>query len=217
MEQLKTLHNYGRGSRSMMVWDISCLNFFTFSSFCKTWHYQLLLFWQFDRQSSIRFSSQRARTLQSLQTMFEVRHNICNWYLNWREWIFQQLIYLKIFLQEEDLLRMVEESACLQRTYEKYIDYVIVNEDHDETFRKVVQQLETLNSELQWVPVNWVYWAMISNSRILLPDEPQVVHTFNIFLWALFLVCLFYGCHQNMIKLLFCLLLIVNSYFKEII
>ncbi|XP_034251713.1 MAGUK p55 subfamily member 6 isoform X2 [Thrips palmi] len=101
MEQLKTLHNYGRGSRSMM----------------------------FDRQSSIRFSSQRARTLQSLQTMFE----------------------------EEDLLRMVEESACLQRTYEKYIDYVIVNEDHDETFRKVVQQLETLSSEHQWVPVNWVY------------------------------------------------------------
>ncbi|XP_026283013.2 protein PALS2 [Frankliniella occidentalis] len=101
MEQLKTLHNYGRGSRNVM----------------------------FDRQSSIRFSSQRARTLQSLQTMFE----------------------------EEDLLRMVEESACLQRTYEKYIDYVIVNEDHDETFRKVVQQLETLSSENQWVPVNWVY------------------------------------------------------------
>lgn len=62
-----------------------------------------------------------------------------------------------ILFQEEDLLRMVEESACLQRTYEKYIDYVIVNEDHDETFRKVVQQLETLSSEHQWVPVNWVY------------------------------------------------------------
>lgn len=101
MEQLKTLHNYGRGSRSLM----------------------------FDRQSSIRFSSQRARTLQSLQTMFE----------------------------EEDLLRMVEESSCLQRTYEKYIDTVIVNEDHDETFRKVVQQLDTLSSGDQWVPVNWVY------------------------------------------------------------
>lgn len=101
VEQLKSLHNYGRGSRSLM----------------------------FDRQSSIRFSSQRARTLQSLQTMFE----------------------------EEDLLRMVDESACLQRTYEKYIDYVIVNEDHDETFRKVVQQLDTLSSEPQWVPVNWVY------------------------------------------------------------
>lgn len=52
---------------------------------------------------------------------------------------------------------MVDESACLQRTYEKYIDYVIINEDHDETFRKVVQQLETLSSEHQWVPVNWVY------------------------------------------------------------
>lgn len=62
-----------------------------------------------------------------------------------------------IFAQEEDLLRMVEESAMLQRTYEKYIDFVIVNEDHDETFRKVVQQLDNLSTEQQWVPVNWVY------------------------------------------------------------
>ncbi|RZF38043.1 hypothetical protein LSTR_LSTR006442 [Laodelphax striatellus] len=83
----------------------------------------------FDRQSSIRFSSRRARTLESLASVYE----------------------------DDDLRRTVEESALLQRTYEKYIDLIIVNEDFDVTFRKVVEALDTLASEHQWVPVNWVY------------------------------------------------------------
>lgn len=60
-------------------------------------------------------------------------------------------------LQEDDLKRTVEESSLLQRTYDKYIDMIIVNEDFDETFRQVVEALETLTTEHQWVPVNWVY------------------------------------------------------------
>lgn len=53
--------------------------------------------------------------------------------------------------------RTVEDSALLQRTYEKYIDLVIINEDFDVTFRKVVEALNALATEHQWVPVNWVY------------------------------------------------------------
>lgn len=83
----------------------------------------------FDRQSSIRYSSRRARTLESLASLYE----------------------------EDDLKRTVEESSLLQRTYEKYIDLVIINEDFDITFRKVVEALDTLATEHQWVPVNWVY------------------------------------------------------------
>uniref|UniRef100_A0A1B6L093 MAGUK p55 subfamily member 6 n=2 Tax=Graphocephala atropunctata TaxID=36148 RepID=A0A1B6L093_9HEMI len=83
----------------------------------------------FDRQSSIRFSSRRARTLESLASLYE----------------------------EDDLRRTVEESCSLQRSYEKYIDLVIVNEDFDETFRRVVEAMDALSTEHQWVPVNWVY------------------------------------------------------------
>lgn len=83
----------------------------------------------FDRASSIRYSSRRARTLESLASLYE----------------------------EEDLRQTVEESACLQRTYEKYVDLVLVNEDFDITFRKVVEALDALSTEHQWVPVNWVY------------------------------------------------------------
>lgn len=60
-------------------------------------------------------------------------------------------------LQEDDLKRTVEESAMLQRAFDKYIDQVIVNEDFDMTFRKVVEALDKISNEHQWVPVNWVY------------------------------------------------------------
>jgi hypothetical protein len=59
--------------------------------------------------------------------------------------------------QEEDIKRTLEESACLQRSYERFIDKVIVNEDFDETFRTVIELLDTLSNKHQWVPVNWVY------------------------------------------------------------
>lgn len=84
---------------------------------------------QFDRQSSIRFSSRRARTLESLASLYE----------------------------DDDLLSTVEESALLQRKYEKYFDLVLINEDPDVTFREVVQALENLAHQEQFVPVNWIY------------------------------------------------------------
>ncbi|XP_044587929.1 protein PALS2 isoform X3 [Cotesia glomerata] len=60
-------------------------------------------------------------------------------------------------LTEDDLRSTLEESAALQRAYEKYIDLVIVNEDFDNTFRQVVAALDALATEHQWVPVNWIY------------------------------------------------------------
>jgi len=83
----------------------------------------------FDRQSSIRYSSRRARTLESLASLYE----------------------------EEDLKKTLEDSASMQRTYDKYIDLVITNNDFDSTFRQLIQALEALTSDHQWVPVNWVY------------------------------------------------------------
>ncbi|XP_030557445.1 MAGUK p55 subfamily member 6 [Drosophila novamexicana] len=83
----------------------------------------------FDRQSSIRFSSRRARTLESLASLYE----------------------------DDDLISTVEESSFVQRKYEKYFDMVIVNEDFDETFRQVVETLDQMSHEEQWVPVNWIY------------------------------------------------------------
>ncbi|KAK7590237.1 hypothetical protein V9T40_001850 [Parthenolecanium corni] len=105
MEKLKTLYDYGR---------------------CNGYSSRTLTF---DRQSSIRYSSRRAKTLESLASLYE----------------------------DDDFKKTLEESSCLQRMYEKYIDTVIVNEDMDETFLQIVEVLETLANQDQWVPVNWVY------------------------------------------------------------
>jgi len=61
------------------------------------------------------------------------------------------------YQQDDDLISTVEESSFVQRKYEKYFDMVIVNEDFDETFRQVVETLDQMSHEEQWVPVNWIY------------------------------------------------------------
>ena len=73
---------------------------------------------------------------------------------NWNK---KTKILFKKKKQDDDLVSTVEESALLQRKYEKYIDATIVNEDFDITFRKVVEALDALSHEHQWVPVNWIY------------------------------------------------------------
>ncbi|KAL4715137.1 hypothetical protein ACJJTC_012184 [Scirpophaga incertulas] len=83
----------------------------------------------FDRQSSIRYSSRRARTLESLASLYE----------------------------EEDMKQTLEESARIQRQYEKYIDFVITNSNIDTTYAKIMDALHSLSTDHQWVPVSWIY------------------------------------------------------------
>lgn len=108
MEQLKNLYDIGKSSNNVRS---SSRNL------------------NFERQSSIRYSSTRARTLQSLASLYE----------------------------EEDLKRTLEDSASMQRTYDQYIDLVVTNNDFDSAFREIVEALEALTTEHQWVPVNWIY------------------------------------------------------------
>jgi len=79
--------------------------------------------------SSIRYSSRRARTLESVASLYE----------------------------EEDSRLTAEESQRLQRLYGPYFDLVVINEDFDSTFRRVSQALDSLSTDHQWVPVTWVY------------------------------------------------------------
>ncbi|XP_035714586.1 MAGUK p55 subfamily member 2 isoform X4 [Folsomia candida] len=83
----------------------------------------------FDRMSSIRYSSRRARTLESIASLYE----------------------------DDDARNSVEESQRLQQLYAPYYDLVVVNEDFDTTFRRVAQSLDSLSTDHQWVPVTWVY------------------------------------------------------------
>uniref|UniRef100_UPI00358EA46C protein PALS2-like n=1 Tax=Myxine glutinosa TaxID=7769 RepID=UPI00358EA46C len=60
-------------------------------------------------------------------------------------------------LTDNDLKKTSEESNRIQQTYGHYFDVTIVNEGLDETFKKLLQVLNQLTVDYQWVPVSWVY------------------------------------------------------------
>ncbi|KAG8193351.1 hypothetical protein JTE90_022980 [Oedothorax gibbosus] len=82
----------------------------------------------FDRAMG-RHGSRRARTMESLASLYE----------------------------EEDLRNTVEESARLQRAFEKYFDLVLLNANFDKTYEQLKDAIDALSTESQWVPISWVY------------------------------------------------------------
>ena len=83
----------------------------------------------FERTSSIRHSSRRAKTMSSLTSLYV----------------------------EEDVMKNLEESGRLQRAFANYFDLIIINESHDQTFRQTMDALYGLSVNDQWVPSCWVY------------------------------------------------------------
>ncbi|XP_052702993.1 peripheral plasma membrane protein CASK-like isoform X10 [Crassostrea angulata] len=61
-------------------------------------------------------------------------------------------------LQEDiSLERLATESELLEKAYGHYFDLKIVNNDIDETIRKLEQAIDQVSTTSQWVPVSWVY------------------------------------------------------------
>jgi len=58
---------------------------------------------------------------------------------------------------DEELRETIEESEQLYDLYSHYFDLTIINEDFDDTYNKVKDSIQTLSTDIQWVPVNWVY------------------------------------------------------------
>ncbi|VBB32001.1 unnamed protein product, partial [Acanthocheilonema viteae] len=62
-------------------------------------------------------------------------------------------------LQDPDgsLKRLLRESEILRQAFGHLFDYVILNNDIDETIHQLELVVEKLNACPQWVPVSWVY------------------------------------------------------------
>ena len=72
------------------------------------------------------------------------------------------MVYLIIFFPyyfqyDGSLERLAKESELLRQAYSHFFDFTIVNNDIDETIRKLETSMEKINSMPQWVPVSWVY------------------------------------------------------------
>ncbi|VDO94971.1 unnamed protein product [Soboliphyme baturini] len=55
------------------------------------------------------------------------------------------------------LERLLRESELLRQAFGHYFDYIIVNNDIDETIKHLETLMEKLHICPQWVPVSWVY------------------------------------------------------------
>ncbi|XP_066520979.1 MAGUK p55 subfamily member 2b isoform X2 [Hoplias malabaricus] len=60
-------------------------------------------------------------------------------------------------LTDSELKRTVDESERIQRAYGHYFDLTIVNDNLDGAYRSLKGALERLSTDLQWVPVSWVF------------------------------------------------------------
>ncbi|XP_072034037.1 protein PALS2-like isoform X2 [Amphiura filiformis] len=58
---------------------------------------------------------------------------------------------------DQDLQKTVDESARIERHYSHLFDLTIVNTNIEESFQKLMEAIDLLGSQRQWVPVDWVY------------------------------------------------------------
>ncbi|RWS30093.1 peripheral plasma membrane protein CASK-like isoform X8 [Leptotrombidium deliense] len=58
---------------------------------------------------------------------------------------------------DSSLCRLARESEYLLNTFKHYFDLIIVNNDIEETVKAVDKAFTFLNSNPQWIPVNWIY------------------------------------------------------------
>lgn len=58
---------------------------------------------------------------------------------------------------DSECRRIVLESERLSKEYAHYFDSSLVNDNFDETFRKLLSEIERLSVDHQWVPVSWVF------------------------------------------------------------
>lgn len=61
-----------------------------------------------------------------------------------------------LIIQEEDLQEMLRASKELEDNYGKFFDLTVVNKDTEEAYNNIIEAIEGLEREEQWVPRDWV-------------------------------------------------------------
>lgn len=60
-------------------------------------------------------------------------------------------------IDESEFTSVIEESETIERDFHAYFDLTIVNEDMGRCFTSLVEAIDALRAEPQWVPVTWLY------------------------------------------------------------
>ena len=102
-------------------------------------------------------------------------NNDCFW-LSYTKNIVFVFFFGLYFIQDQDLQKTVDESARIERLYSHLFDLTIVNTNIDESFHKLMQSIDLLSSQRQWVPVDWVYDSPIMPG----PTHVWLSHSYSI-------------------------------------
>lgn len=62
-----------------------------------------------------------------------------------------------MIFQDEDFHNSIEESIQIERTYRHLFDDIVVIDNMQASFEKILDKIENLEKEPQWVPARWVY------------------------------------------------------------
>ncbi|RNA40914.1 MAGUK p55 subfamily member 6 isoform X1 [Brachionus plicatilis] len=60
-------------------------------------------------------------------------------------------------IDESEFFSVIEDSETIERDYHAYFDLTIMNEEMGRSFNSLVEAIDALKAEPQWVPVNWLY------------------------------------------------------------
>uniref|UniRef100_A0A8D8U240 MAGUK p55 subfamily member 5 n=1 Tax=Cacopsylla melanoneura TaxID=428564 RepID=A0A8D8U240_9HEMI len=61
--------------------------------------------------------------------------------------------------KDEDLKDTIEKAREMEEKYGKYFDMVIINKDNESSYQEIIDQVNYLEREPQWVPSTWVKTA----------------------------------------------------------
>ena len=59
-------------------------------------------------------------------------------------------------MQEDELIDIIEKAREMEDKYGHYFDLVIINNDIERTYYELVQRINYIEREPQWVPKDWI-------------------------------------------------------------
>lgn len=67
-----------------------------------------------------------------------------------------KILFNLLVLQDEELQDSIERAREMEDKYGHYFDYILVNSDMELAYTELVNEINRLEVEPQWVPSSWV-------------------------------------------------------------
>ena len=58
--------------------------------------------------------------------------------------------------QDEQLKEVIEKGREMEEAFSHLFDYILVNMDLDRSYEELLQEINRIETEPQWVPIAWV-------------------------------------------------------------